>query len=87
LSSIRIVGCAASNEEKAVKGLRDKVAIVTGGGRAIGSDRRKFDALDSLEGHGRPDDIAAVIAFLAGEESRYITGQELSVSGGLMMHG
>jgi 2-hydroxycyclohexanecarboxyl-CoA dehydrogenase len=34
---------------------------------------------------GRPEDAAAAIAFLASEQAGYITGQTLSVSGGLTM--
>ena len=34
---------------------------------------------------GRPDDIAPVVAFLASDVAGYITGQTLSVSGGLTM--
>ncbi|MEU5869147.1 MULTISPECIES: SDR family oxidoreductase [unclassified Nonomuraea] len=34
---------------------------------------------------GRPEDIADVVAFLAGPDSRWITGQSLRVSGGLMI--
>ena len=34
---------------------------------------------------GRPQDIAAAVAFLASEEAGFITGQTLSVSGGLTM--
>jgi 2-hydroxycyclohexanecarboxyl-CoA dehydrogenase len=34
---------------------------------------------------GRPDEVAAAVAFLAGEDAGYITGQTLSVSGGLTM--
>ena len=33
----------------------------------------------------RPDDIAAAVAFFASDEAGYITGQTLSVSGGLTM--
>lgn len=34
---------------------------------------------------GEPDDIAAAVAFLASERAAFITGQTLSVSGGLTM--
>ena len=34
---------------------------------------------------GKPEDVAAAVAFLASEEAGYITGQTLSVSGGLTM--
>jgi 2-hydroxycyclohexanecarboxyl-CoA dehydrogenase len=34
---------------------------------------------------GRPEDVAPAVAFLASEEAGYITGQTLSVSGGLTM--
>jgi 2-hydroxycyclohexanecarboxyl-CoA dehydrogenase len=33
----------------------------------------------------QPDDIAPAVAFLLGDDARYITGQTLSVSGGLTM--
>ena len=34
---------------------------------------------------GRPEDVAAAVRFFAGEDAGYITGQTLSVSGGLTM--
>ena len=34
---------------------------------------------------GEPDDIAPTVVFLAGDGARYITGQTISVSGGLTM--
>ena len=34
---------------------------------------------------GRPEDVAAAVAFLATDEASYITGQTISVSGGLTM--
>jgi 3-oxoacyl-[acyl-carrier protein] reductase len=34
---------------------------------------------------GKPEDVAAAVAFLASEEAGYITGHELSVNGGMHM--
>lgn len=34
---------------------------------------------------GTPEDVAQVVAFLASEEARYITGQVLNVDGGMVM--
>jgi 2-hydroxycyclohexanecarboxyl-CoA dehydrogenase len=36
---------------------------------------------------GQPDDLPGIIAFLASDDSAFITGQVISVSGGLTMHG
>ena len=37
-------------------------------------------------GHlGQPDDVAQAVAFLAGAQAGYITGQELHVNGGMYM--
>ena len=34
----------------------------------------------------RPEDVAYVIAFLASSRAEYMTGQAISVDGGLVMH-
>ncbi|MFI8998267.1 SDR family oxidoreductase [Streptomyces sp. NPDC053542] len=34
----------------------------------------------------QPDDLTGVVAFLLGEESRYLTGQVIAVNGGFTMH-
>ena len=34
---------------------------------------------------GKPEDIAAAVAFLASPEAAYITGQTLTVDGGMVM--
>jgi NAD(P)-dependent dehydrogenase (short-subunit alcohol dehydrogenase family) len=36
---------------------------------------------------GRPEDVAEVVAFLAGDASRFVTGEEITVDGGLMAAG
>ena len=36
---------------------------------------------------GQPDDLAGMIAFFASDDASFVTGQVISVSGGLTMHG
>lgn len=36
---------------------------------------------------GQPDDLASTIAFFGSDDASFITGQVISVSGGLTMHG
>jgi 2-hydroxycyclohexanecarboxyl-CoA dehydrogenase len=36
---------------------------------------------------GQPDDIPGLIAFLASDDANFMTGQVISVSGGLTMNG
>jgi 2-hydroxycyclohexanecarboxyl-CoA dehydrogenase len=57
-------------------------------GMAAESGERFVDALTRavpMRRLGEPDDIAAAVAFLASERAGYVTGQTLSVSGGLTM--
>lgn len=53
-------------------------------GAKILSSMDKFIPLRRL---GKPEDIAPAVAFLASDEASFITGQVLSVSGGLTMAG
>jgi 2-hydroxycyclohexanecarboxyl-CoA dehydrogenase len=44
-----------------------------------------MDKIIPLRRMGMPQDIAGAVVFLASEEAAFITGQVLSVSGGLTM--
>ena len=46
-----------------------------------------FLDLQNVPQLGEPEDIAAMAAFLASDDAAFITGQVISVSGGLTMHG
>jgi 3-oxoacyl-[acyl-carrier protein] reductase len=42
-------------------------------------------AMIALRRLGQPDDVADVVAFLAGPDGRWITGQNLRATGGLIV--
>lgn len=52
--------------------------------------QRVFDSLKNaipMRRLGEPDDIPGVVAFFASDDAHFMTGQVVSVSGGLTMHG
>jgi 2-hydroxycyclohexanecarboxyl-CoA dehydrogenase len=52
--------------------------------------KKLFDALQRsipMRRLGTGEDIAGIVAFLASDEASFITGQVISVSGGLTMNG
>ena len=48
--------------------------------------RAKSEATIPVGRYGRPDEFAAVVAFLAGEPAGYVTGEQVRVDGGLVRH-
>lgn len=61
-------------------------ATDTDGQRVVNSDpevRNQIAQMTPMGRLGRPSDIADVVSFLAGPDSRWVTGQSLTVSGGL----
>lgn len=56
----------------------------------FGNEQAAGDVLDTIQPwphHGRPEDIAAAMAFLASEDAAFITGEALVVDGGLTITG
>ncbi|MCW1934960.1 SDR family NAD(P)-dependent oxidoreductase [Pararhodobacter zhoushanensis] len=49
--------------------------------------REAFTRAVPLGRLGKPEDLPGIIAFFASDEASFITGQVISVSGGLTMHG
>jgi 3-oxoacyl-[acyl-carrier protein] reductase len=49
--------------------------------------KEKFIGKIPMRRIGKPEDIAAIICFLASDEANYITGQCLQVDGGLTVGG
>ena len=59
---------------------------------AMGADTRtpedvaRWSALSPLGRLGTPEEVAEVICFLASDEARYLTGQAVNITGGMVMH-
>ena len=63
------------------------LAQLTEKGEAGKKIREALERAIPLKRIGRPEDIPGLVAFLASDDAEYITGQVISVSGGLTMHG
>jgi 3-oxoacyl-[acyl-carrier protein] reductase len=47
--------------------------------------RAQFLAMVPLGRSGQPEDVAALVSFLASDRAGYITGQVINVDGGMVM--
>ncbi|HEY3728500.1 MAG TPA: SDR family oxidoreductase [Solirubrobacteraceae bacterium] len=67
----------------ALKGLNDKVVIVTGGASGIGlATARRLVAEGSRGRLGTAEEVAPLAAFLLSDEAPFITGAVYSIDGG-----
>lgn len=57
------------------------VERLTGGGEAA---REGFSAMEPVRRMGKPEEVAALVLFLASDESSFVTGAALPVDGGLV---
>lgn len=65
-------------------------ALLSGFAAAAGNPEKLIEAFTRaipLGRLGKPDDLAGAIAFMASDDAGFVTGQVLSVSGGLTMNG
>jgi 2-hydroxycyclohexanecarboxyl-CoA dehydrogenase len=62
-------------------------AEVSGGGAAGQKIAEGLQRAIPMKRLGQPEDYPGIVAFLASDDAAYITGQTISVSGGLTMHG
>ena len=63
------------------------LGALTESGEAGAKVRQALERAVPLKRIGRAEDIPGIVAFLSSDDAEYITGQVISVSGGLTMHG
>jgi NAD(P)-dependent dehydrogenase (short-subunit alcohol dehydrogenase family) len=59
-------------------------AVTARSGEILGSAKRAAEAQPPLGRAGRPEEIAAAVAYLASDEAAYVTGASLLIDGGLV---
>jgi NAD(P)-dependent dehydrogenase (short-subunit alcohol dehydrogenase family) len=60
-----------------------KTPLIDHFGFPDGANPKLFAAMTSLMGWGQPEEVAGVVAFLASDEARYITGAVMTIDGGI----
>lgn len=63
------------------------LAAVAGGGETAAKLVEGLKRAIPMRRLATPEDYPGIVAFLASDDAAYITGQTISVSGGLTMHG
>jgi len=83
---VRLAGLTGADVEMALDQLGAPAGQVTGFAGDLALPRSAHQLLAHALGRGaETDEVAAAVAFLAREDSRFITGQILSVNGGSSM--
>lgn len=59
---------------------------MTVGWMGTGEKKKKFSATIPIGRVGEPEDVASVIVFLASDRARHITGEDIIISGGQLIH-
>jgi 3-oxoacyl-[acyl-carrier protein] reductase len=47
-------------------------------------DRNRVADIVPMKRAGKPEEVAALVAFLASQDAAYITGQTISINGGML---
>ena len=63
---------------------RTSIVPTTRSGEAPGSAKRAAEAEAPLGRAGRPEEVAAAVAYLASDEAAFVTGESLLIDGGLV---
>ncbi|MCW2496421.1 SDR family oxidoreductase [Jatrophihabitans sp.] len=64
--------------------LRASAALVAGPGGDVDAVVRRWGSTHPMGRVATPDEVARVIAFLAGDDAAFVTGEEIRVDGGLV---